>query len=645
MVEPKDILEGRYTLSRKLGEGGYGVVWEGQQRSTGQRVAVKEIRAELLGDAAALDRARTRFAREMRLAAELSHPNIARLLDSGAGPDGVWYSVFERIEGEPLSGILEREGAIAPREALRWLTQSAEALAHAHARGVVHRDFKPDNIMITHPSPRRSAIVLDFGVAGVLPEAKRRHGFQTVTRDGQQPGTPYYMAPEQIRGELSPASDCYAWGLVALEVLTGRPALNAVSPLAALVEHSSEQPVALPEGLAQQPLGAVIERALAKSVGERYPHAGALLMALEHVDVPSHTPSPVADTAEAIEPASTPQSPSTLTSDSPALELLEVPRTQTVDPTPPRPARTWIAVMALIVSSIALGGLFVFFTMRPPNADTPARQAPPQQSDARSSPSNAQDKAPHPSPVTANAPVDVEGPKPPGAPIPRLDCTPGDHDACMQAARLLWQQGERRRAAMVFGHVCDEGDLEACLWLAAPNEAAGAEVLEDNEILKRIEVRCLERLRLDACYIYGRYVHRHSQDEEAQARVRAHHLQRACHPRLPEACVELALMWRDGIGGTVRLQDALFRLQEFCRSEVRDACGELGVLYLEGLGTEAQPERGLELLEKACHQGYGPACVRAARHLPTTEPDRVRDLWTQGCAHYQTEACQVLKTP
>jgi len=175
-----------------------------------RKVALKVLRPEL-----AVTLGPQRFLREIEIAAQLQHPHILPLLDSGEA-EGFLYYVMPFIDGESLRDRLARQGELPIPEAVRVLAEVADALAHAHSRGVVHRDIKPDNVMLTG----RHALVTDFGVAKAVSEATGR---QTMTTAGVALGTPAYMAPEQVRGgETTAASDIYAFGVVMYEMLTGR---------------------------------------------------------------------------------------------------------------------------------------------------------------------------------------------------------------------------------------------------------------------------------------------------------------------------------------------------------------------------------------------------------------------------------------
>jgi serine/threonine-protein kinase len=243
-----------------------------------RQVAVKVLRPEL---AAALGP--DRFTREIRIAARLQHPNILPLLDSGQA-EGFLYYVMPYAEGQSLRERLAREGELPVHEAVRLLVEVTDALAFAHARGVVHRDIKPDNVLLSG----RHALVMDFGVAKAVSEATGR---QTVTTAGVALGTPAYMAPEQASADpaLDHRVDIYAVGVMGYELLTGRTPFAGLSPAQMLAAHVTEQPAPpsrFRPGLSPA-LEALILRCLAKHPADRFQTAQELLAALEPLLTPS----------------------------------------------------------------------------------------------------------------------------------------------------------------------------------------------------------------------------------------------------------------------------------------------------------------------------------------------------------------------
>lgn len=273
-LQAGQLVDDRFEIEATLGQGGFGTVYRATQLSTGQRVALKLMATR---DDANTDRAR--FEREMAVIARLNHPHIVRLLDFGALPDGRLFTVLEYIEGETLQARLAR-GPLPLPEATRLMEQVLDALEHAHRRGVVHRDLKPANVMVLPGGRRPHALVLDFGVAGLV-EGTRGTDYISLTTHEGIIGTPAYMAPEQLRGVLSPAIDLYAWGLCFIECVTGRPAIDAPTPMAAMAAQLTDTPIPLPP--LPRPLADVLARAVAKNPDTRFPTAGHLAEALEAV--------------------------------------------------------------------------------------------------------------------------------------------------------------------------------------------------------------------------------------------------------------------------------------------------------------------------------------------------------------------------
>jgi serine/threonine protein kinase len=199
----------RYRLERPLGHGGMASVYLGRDTDLDRPVAVKLLAENAAGD----DGLRERFVREARIAARLSHPNVVSIFDAGED-DGRPYIVMECIEGETLSELLARRGRLPPEEARELALQAARGLAHAHAAGLVHRDIKPQNLLLREDGTLKIA---DFGIA-------RAAEGTALTQAGTVLGTAAYLAPEQALGEeVTPAADVYSLGAVLYELLTGRP--------------------------------------------------------------------------------------------------------------------------------------------------------------------------------------------------------------------------------------------------------------------------------------------------------------------------------------------------------------------------------------------------------------------------------------
>src|SRR5262245_34577020 len=272
----------RYEMLADLGGGSFGRVFRARQRITGQEVAIKTLRTRDGDTPTDVARHVERLRREMRLCAQLSHPHIVRLLDSGEADDAI-FAVFEFVRGLTLREVLNSEGKLEVGEAVRLMSQVLDALACAHAHDTVHRDLKPENIMITRTGLRRNALVLDFGLAGFFGDVAARGPRLTATQE--MIGTPAYAAPEQLRGEQpTPRSDLYSWGLVLLECLTGAPPIGGATTHEVLMRQLGPEPVPIPDWLRRHRLGRLLEASTAKRVEERQVSAASLLETLSVVE-------------------------------------------------------------------------------------------------------------------------------------------------------------------------------------------------------------------------------------------------------------------------------------------------------------------------------------------------------------------------
>lgn len=266
------LLGERYRLDHLIGRGGMAAVWSATDTVLGRRVAVKRLHAGMLDDP---DHAE-RFRREAMLVARLSHPNLVHLLDRGDDPDGP-YLVMELVEGENLKSLVRREGALEPDEAARVCALVGRALAYAHGQGVVHRDIKGQNVLITSD---RGVKLADFGIARLM-EADGQEG---LTRTDVLMGSADYLSPEQADGRpVDGRTDVYSLGILLYECLTGRLPFRGEGFVAVAMKHCSDP---LPDPRAAAPavpdwLASCVMRAAAKDPGDRFPSAAAMVAALD----------------------------------------------------------------------------------------------------------------------------------------------------------------------------------------------------------------------------------------------------------------------------------------------------------------------------------------------------------------------------
>ena len=281
---PKDrylgtCLAGKYSLTGILGMGGMSTVYRGIQEPVGRPVAVKVVSPEI-DDRNAI---RERFQREAKLVARLQHPNIVALYDFGLEPDGTLYMVTEMIQGCSLSNLLKREGALGLVRSLRYCVQILAALSEAHSRELVHRDMKPENIMLSTTIWGGEQVkVLDFGIARVVGGGGSE--MERLTQAGVVFGTPHYMSPEQVAGsdKLSFSSDIYSLGIVFFEMLTGDLPFVADSLIEVMIAHRTRPLPRLPGSLGvPKEIEEVLRQATLKDPAMRFQNAAQMLKSLE----------------------------------------------------------------------------------------------------------------------------------------------------------------------------------------------------------------------------------------------------------------------------------------------------------------------------------------------------------------------------
>ena len=266
---------GSYKLISRLGAGGMGEVWRAEDTRLLRPVAIKILSERIAND----EEWKARFLREARTVAQMNHPNIATIYSIEQEGDKLFIAM-ELVEGESLGTIIAR-GPLPPREAVRIMTEVAEALAEAHEKGIVHRDVKPDNIIVS----KRVVKVLDFGIAKQTNPTSIDS--KTLTQGGMIVGTPYYMSPEQAFGRpVDARSDIFSLGVVLYEMIAGRRPFDGESVTETMMNIIMNEPPeltafspAVPRGLAD-----VVKRALQKKQEARFQSAGELVKAMESID-------------------------------------------------------------------------------------------------------------------------------------------------------------------------------------------------------------------------------------------------------------------------------------------------------------------------------------------------------------------------
>jgi serine/threonine-protein kinase len=254
-------LAGRYRIVRKIGQGGMGAVYRGEHVKMNRPTAIKVLTSELSGNPEFV----ARFEREAAMAARISHPNAVSIYDYGEAEDGIVYLAMEFLEGEPLSAILKSEGALNLDRVLRITRQAADALHAAHKLGIIHRDFKPDNMIICRRDDHQDWVeVLDFGIAKETAVDAEK---QALTKTGFVLGTPQYMSPEQVKGELlDPRSDLYSLAIVCYEMITGVLPFGGDSPQSQMIKRILEQPIPISQARPQLWLPSAVEQVVMRGL-------------------------------------------------------------------------------------------------------------------------------------------------------------------------------------------------------------------------------------------------------------------------------------------------------------------------------------------------------------------------------------------
>ncbi|HEX7843628.1 MAG TPA: protein kinase, partial [Kofleriaceae bacterium] len=267
------VIDGRYEILTRIGEGGMGVVYKARQTPLDRVIAVKMLNAQMAGDPTWVQR----FYNEAKACSRLQHPNTIRMFDFGQTKDGRLFMTMEFLDGMSLREALSK-GPLAPHRVVKVLIQCCASLAEAHSIGIIHRDIKPDNVFLLNMAGSPDFVkLLDFSVAKLL------EGDRMKTQAGVVFGTPQYMSPEQGRGlPLDARSDLYALGILAFEMLTGNVPFNDENPMTVIQMHLHAGipplPASIPPSVQQ-----IVRRALEKEPNRRYQSAGEMMQYCQQV--------------------------------------------------------------------------------------------------------------------------------------------------------------------------------------------------------------------------------------------------------------------------------------------------------------------------------------------------------------------------
>lgn len=367
-TEPR-VIAGRYRVDELIGHGGMAKVYRGYDLTLGREVAIKVLDPELARDTAF----RNRFRLEAQAASRMSHPSIVRVFDAGdpstseIGSDEPPYIVMELVKGTLLKDIISA-GPVPVADAVRYVDGILEALDYSHRAGVVHRDIKPGNVMVTDKGQVK---VMDFGIARAVSDSS-----STVAETTQIIGTAAYFSPEQAKGEpVDARADLYSTGVVLYELLTGRQPFRGESPVAVAYQHVSETPVPPTEVNEEAPrtLDPIVLRALAKDPYQRYPDAAHFRAALDSAMTGS---APTRKELGALTSELYGASPRQAQETARSLRQLSTDTTMTRTQSGPPVAWIWagVALLAVLLASVLFW--VVTISMRPPEVSSSSRIIP-----------------------------------------------------------------------------------------------------------------------------------------------------------------------------------------------------------------------------------------------------------------------------
>ena len=367
-TEPR-VIAGRYRVDELIGHGGMAKVYRGYDLTLGREVAIKVLDPELARDTAF----RNRFRLEAQAASRMSHPSIVRVFDAGdpstseIGSDEPPYIVMELVKGTLLKDIISA-GPVAVADAVRYVDGILEALDYSHRAGVVHRDIKPGNVMVTDKGQVK---VMDFGIARAVSDSS-----STVAETTQIIGTAAYFSPEQAKGEpVDARADLYSTGVVLYELLTGRQPFRGESPVAVAYQHVSETPVPPTEVNEEAPrtLDPIVLRALAKDPYQRYPDAAHFRAALDSAMTGN---APTRKELGALTSELYGASPRQAQETARSLRQLSTDTTMTRTQSGPPVAWIWagVALLAVLLASVLFW--VVTISMRPPEVSSSSRIIP-----------------------------------------------------------------------------------------------------------------------------------------------------------------------------------------------------------------------------------------------------------------------------
>lgn len=658
-VTTGDVINERYVLYEELWRTPYSVVFEARKVEPprnwvrlelllplGPRVSQSSLmRLSSLNQSPA---ERTEEALE-----RLAHPHIVRILEHGVLPTGHVFTVRAPLEGVTLRQHLQRVGPIPEADALHLMRRVLDTLGAAHSADLIHRRLTPDTLFVMDSIVDRGCRILDFGLSDIL-----HSNFPGLDdRDRWLPilGPPEYLAPELLSteaGEPAPQSDLYAFGLILAECITGKPVIPHPDPQTIVDIQRAHTPLNLPTALRDRPIGAVLQKLLAKRAADRYRRAEDVSEALDHLDR--------SDVTDILESGTLP-----IAGDLPSNE----PSYFTAPPTPDeRNSKIFLGVgLALVVGAILL--VLLSSEPEPPPADAQAAEGTSNITDDASAPESADVTTQHDTlepelaaeaepPVRGPAPSEViptEEPPPPTFSIitPRKEleqlCDKGEQEACLTLGKRLqalkgW--ANHHKGAKLFKAGCDDHrHIGSCIALAHAMVVGRGIEREPDEAYDLLKGLCELEDRIEACFEQAVYTENGRGTGASRSEAEAIYRRLCDEKKLPRGCVEIGrLRERQKDLDSDQYLEIGAIYERACNAGDGEGCLRLGKLYRDGHGYAPNNDRWVALVQQGCDILYGPACTYLGDELKegsVLENDArlALDTYDKACELNDPEGC------
>jgi uncharacterized protein len=588
----------QYIIRSKLGEGGFGAVYEADQPSMRRRVAIKTLHRHLIHNPQIV----ARFHREGMAASQLEHPYAVKMFNSGETDDGILWLAMEFLSGKTLEERIKEGGPLPPQEFVAIMSPVCEMLGEAHSKGIVHRDLKPDNIMLV-PAPSGQIIpkVLDFGIAGLLESEG------SATKSGVISGTPKYMSPEQWEGlkNTDARSDIYSLGIISYQCLSGQLPFHADSVPQWMQKHCFEEPPSLKDLTHNHSIPTALVQAIMKSL-QKKPAARFQTM-LEMRDA-------FQQSLTAKEPAPTlmHSMPPVMKAPAPLPPVLAAPKA------PSRLTSSSISI-AVIAASLLISGV-VWFLQRQPDTKPPE---------------------------TNNKPLAVltstSAPVEPAADAP-AKCEKGDFAACV-ALGAQYAEGsggaskDGLQALSFYRKACDGGFAEGCFKLGQLFYRGSGGVNADKAKAAEFYKKSCDAKHYEGCNELG-LQYKYADGVPKDLVLAAELLLKACDAQLWGSCNDLGTMYEKSEGITNDLTKAAFFYAKACDHQFGMSCSNLGWVVKK----EPNYPKALALFTKACDLKYGGGCdglgLMYQEGAGVPQDDKIaKSFYEKGCDTGSMVAC------